>query len=376
MKNTDYSIFDKMIEGVQVISKDWRYIYVNDTVAKQGKTTREELLGHTMMEKYPGIKNTKLFKYIQKCMNNRMPCKFTNRFTFPDDSTGWFDLRMEPVEDGVFIMSFDITARKLLENELRLLNVTLEQKVLERTIDLNKSLEREKKLNDIKSTFVSLVSHEFRTPLSTILSSTNLAEKYTKTEQQDKRVKHFDRIKSSVKHLTIIMDEFLSLEKISQGKMTLKEEIFNLQKFLENIILELNEIRKEEQQINYTHKGEKEVALDKKILHNIMLNLLSNAIKYSDEQIDLITELNGQQIITLIVQDRGIGIPKEEQEKLFEQFFRASNAEKIQGTGLGLNIVKRYVDLLNGSINFTSQENKGTTFEVKIPNNLEDKAAS
>lgn len=155
----DYSVFDNMLEGVQVINRDWQYVYVNDAIVRQGKSTRDNLLGHTMMESYPGIEHTEVFSNIKKCMRERKPCQMINEFIFNDRTTGWFDLRMEPVEDGVLIMSFDITKQKQLENQLLRFNEALEEKVKVRTRELQESLEREKALNDMKSAFVSMASH-------------------------------------------------------------------------------------------------------------------------------------------------------------------------------------------------------------------------
>lgn len=242
----------------------------------------------------------------------------------------------------------------------------LEEKVKERTKELLESLGREKELSNMKSAFVSMASHEFRTPLSAILSSASLCQKYTNAEQQDKRDKYLNRIKSSVQSLTDILNDFLSIDKLEQGKVETKSEDFNLQEFLQNLIEEVEGMRKEEQSIRYIHTGNKDVLLDKKILRNVILNLLSNAIKYSDKDIEIKAEIQNKRL-TINIKDSGIGIPEEQQKNLFSKFFRADNAREIQGTGLGLNIVKRYVDLLNGTINFTSKENAGTTFTLTFP---------
>ncbi|MBK7850446.1 MAG: PAS domain S-box protein [Bacteroidetes bacterium] len=232
------------------------------------------------------------------------------------------------------------------------------------------SLEKEKSLNEMKSKFVSIASHEFRTPLSTILSSVSLLEKYNKPEESEKRAKHIDRVKSSVKNLTEILNDFLSLEKLEGGNIEAHPSEFDLVNFSEDVKEELQIVAKPGQIINYKHEGQiREVNLDKQVLRNICFNLLNNAIKYSQEgkEIDF-TTIIGDQIIVKVT-DHGIGIPAEDQEHLFERFFRAANVTAIQGTGLGLNIVRRYVQLLKGNIEFSSEINKGTTFTVKIPLN-------
>jgi len=254
----------------------------------------------------------------------------------------------------------DITERQRFNDEL-------EAKVIERTLELTHSLAREKELNDMKSRFVAMASHEFRTPLSAILSSLTLAESYSQAEHEDKRKRHINRIRASVKNLTVILDEFLSLDKVEQGKVEIEQERFDLYVFAEDLTEEVNGMLKQGQRIAYTYNGPREIIQDKKILRNIFLNLLSNAIKYSAEQQTIHLEINASSTdrnVIIQVRDEGIGIPIEEQNNLFSKFYRAKNAINIQGTGLGLTIVKQYVELLNGHISFISEPGKGTTFTV------------
>ena len=261
-----------------------------------------------------------------------------------------------------------IIERFKMYEAMQKLNLELEAKVDERTKELITSLEREKELNELKSRFVSMASHEFRTPLSAILSSISLVESYQKEEHLEKRKKHTDRIKSSVRNLVDILNDFLSLDKLEQGKVEVHKEKFELSEFADDLIEEVNGLLKQGQQINVSHSGDKEIVQDKKILKNILLNLLSNAIKYSaqDKEIYFLLEAHNNNV-SIRVKDEGIGIPEEEQENLFGKFYRAKNVTNIQGTGLGLNIVKKYVELLDGNISFTSAPNKGTTFTVELP---------
>lgn len=231
------------------------------------------------------------------------------------------------------------------------------------------ALEKERNLNEMKSKFVSIASHEFRTPLSTILSSVTLIDKYKNEEDNEKRLKHIERIKNSVKNLTEILNDFLSLEKLEAGRIETNLSTFDLVQFADDLREELQELSKTGQKIIYSHSGEHTmVTLDKQVLRNICINLLNNAIKYSPENsnIEFSSKINGS--IEITVADQGIGIPDEDQKHLFERFFRAANVTAIQGTGLGLNIVRRYVQLLRGSINFVSRVNKGTTFKAQFPN--------
>jgi len=250
-------------------------------------------------------------------------------------------------------------------------NASLEKKVMQRTYELTEALEREKQLNEMKSRFVSMASHEFRTPLSAVLSSISLVESYASDEQAEKRKKHIARIKSSVRNLTDILSNFLSLDKLEQGKIQTENLAFNIDEFMEDMLEEVdNMLKKKKQKIIYSSNGNGDIVQDKKILGNIMLNLLSNAAKYSPEEKDIYVDVDvkGENVI-ISVKDNGIGIPEEEQKNLFKNFFRANNATNIQGTGLGLSIVKKYVEVLKGNISFKSQPGNGTTFTISFPHN-------
>ena len=222
----------------------------------------------------------------------------------------------------------------------------------------------------MKSRFVTMASHEFRTPLSTILSSISLVNKYN--EGDEKISKHVHRIKSAVTNMTLILNDFLSAEKLDEGKVFLRKENLNLQILVNEILNEINGILKSGQSVNYVHEGTRDAYIDKQMTRNILLNLISNAIKFSPENktIQITTKVTETQVF-IEVSDQGIGIPAEEQEHMFERFFRAKNVTNIQGTGLGLNIVAKYLETMNGKINFTSELNKGTTFTITIPNETE-----
>lgn len=240
-----------------------------------------------------------------------------------------------------------------------------DQKNAERRLE--QALKKERDVGLLKSRFVSMASHEFRTPLTSILASAGLIDMYRERGQLDKQVKHVERIQSSVDNLTSILNDFLSLEKLESGKINLKTMPVDFLSFISELREEVSLMRKN-QLIEHRHEGDNIVDIDPHLVKNILINLLSNAIKYSPESeaVQLITEkANGRLKIQVV--DCGIGIPEEEQQQLFSRFFRASNATTIQGTGLGLTIVKRYIDLMNGSISFISRENEGTTFEVEIP---------
>ncbi len=279
-------------------------------------------------------------------------------------SLGYYTFAGEP-----YAVAFitDISKRKEAEESLLQTNANLERLVTERTLALTEALEREKELGELKSRFVSMASHEFRTPLSTVLSSVSLINSYIELGENEKTQKHVERIKNSIKNMTVILDDFLSLDKLEQGKVTVDRSVFNIVEFAEELLEEVRLICKNGQEILLHHHGFSEVYLDRKLVRNIFLNLLSNAIKYSNEGTKIIVEITIlEALITLSVQDFGIGIPDEDQKHLFDKFFRAKNASSIQGTGLGLNIVKHYAALMDGTLSFVSRVHEGTTFTIAL----------
>jgi signal transduction histidine kinase len=267
-------------------------------------------------------------------------------------------------------------------DEMRKLNADLEAKVEERTVilkealqrleqsqeELSEALDKERQLNEIKSRFVSMASHEFRTPLSTVLSSASLLSKYTTTDEQDKRNRHIEKIKGSVKHLNDLLEDFLSLGKLDEGKIGAIFGELNLKDVVHDTIEELKGLIKPGQNVQYEHHGQEIIESDKKLIKNILINLISNAIKFSDnnKNVYVASQVNQNQAV-ISVKDEGIGISDEDQEHLFSSFFRGKNAINIQGTGLGLHIVKRYLDLLGGDVDLQSELGKGTIITFTIP---------
>jgi PAS domain S-box-containing protein len=286
--------------------------------------------------------------------------------------------KRKEIEEAVYQQQQELAE---INKTIERLNQELESKVATRTEqlqgameqleaskdELTKALSKEKELGDLKSRFVSMASHEFRTPLSTILSSASLLAKYTLSEEQEKRDKHIQRIKSSVNNLTDILNEFLSLGKIEDGKVIANHIEFNIKEFVTSLCNEINGILKKGQKLMYEHSGITTVVLDPALLKNILINLLSNAIKFSGEnaEINIRTSLSHNKF-QLNVSDKGIGISNEDQKHLFERFFRGNNVTNIQGTGLGLHIVGKYIELLNGSISVESELEKGTEFIINF----------
>jgi two-component system sensor kinase FixL len=280
----------------------------------------------------------------------------------------------------------DISIQKEAEQKLRQYNNELELAVEERTRSLksvveklertkeevNISLLKEKEINQLKTRFVSMASHEFRTPLSSIQLSASLLERYYDHLNKQKIFTHLEKIKSAVVNLTEVLNDFLSVERIEAGKIKPINTEFDLDMLCLDIIEAMKMQTGEFQKINYKHIGKTtRLNLDSNMLQHCLVNLVSNAIKYSREDgyIELKTKITKEEC-SIFIKDEGIGIPKEDQAHLYETFFRASNTGDIGGTGLGLNIVKRYTELMNGRIDFESNENKGTLVKLTFPVNI------
>lgn len=287
------------------------------------------------------------------------------------------------IDTNKFIIGFvhDISIRKKGEEEIIKLNEDLEKKVNARTKELNQAIEeleksktelalllkKEKEISKLKSRFVSMAAHEFRTPLSTILSSIYLIENYTLSEENDKRKKHIDRIVSSVSIMTETLNEFLSVGKIEEGKIITKIAKFKLKDIVLDVIQSMNHSLKQGQIISYHHIGTKIASLDSSLFKHILQNLISNAIKFSPDnsKIEINSEINLDHII-LKVKDYGLGISKADQKHLKERFFRSENVLNIEGTGLGLHIVSKYTELLKGTMECISELEKGSEFIIKF----------
>lgn len=286
--------------------------------------------------------------------------------------------------DGKFVVAFiiDITLRKQAEERLKNYSAELERQVNNRTLileeaiqelqqtkkDLHNALNKERELNELKSRFVSMASHEFRTPLTTMMSSLSLVSKYKDNNDKENHSKHVGKIKTSINDLTDILNDFLSISKLEEGKIENIPEEINLKLFINDIITEMSAMATNGQKLIQDHSGSDTVHLDKKLLKNVMFNFISNALKFSPEGgLIEITSQATDTSVKISIKDNGIGISKEDQKHLFERFFRGHNATHIQGTGLGLNIVAKYAELMNASLDFESKENKGTTFIIIIP---------
>ena len=407
-----HAIFDTVIDGIITIDKDGIMESVNPAAANLFGYKQQELLGSNISMLMTSEHRSKHDGYLDRYqktgeariigIGREVPAKHKDGREIP------IRLAVSEVKlnNGQIIYTgiiHDLTEIKEAERTLIRLNQDLEARVTQRTLKLQEviselldvnsryekelahrkeieetllqneiklinMLEKEKELSELKSRFVSMASHEFKTPLSTILSSASLIRRYALDEHIDKREKHIDRINRSVKHLDAILNDFLSLSKLEEGRIDLTISRFPISAICNELIADMQSILKAGQHIEFQDMTNgKEIQTDKRILTNILINLVSNASKYSEEGKSIWCSASFEQDqLVLAVRDEGIGIPKSDQKHLFSRFFRASNAINIKGTGLGLHIILGYLKLIDGKIEFESELNKGSIFKIRL----------
>ena len=352
---------------IAVVSADHRILFMEGDEMQKLGLKREQIEGKTIGE----------LGYFSTQWKNQM-LEYTRK-TLAGDSFSYEILHKSRVYRGNSVPLRDESGSSpdpstlkddQQKNPFRVLfvytNIT-EQKRTE--VEMLNALKKERELGELKSRFVSMASLEFRTPLSTILSSANLIARQNEPGQEEKRLKNVERIRSSVRNLVDILNEFLSLGRLEEGKVSANPEVFDLVGFMNEIVQELQHAHKPGQQVHINSpQSAIEVQVDKQFARNIFLNLLSNALKYSPEgkPVDIVID-HHPPTFSVQIADRGVGIPEDEHKHLFDLFFRARNATNIQGTGLGLPIVKKYIDLMQGDIAVESQLEKGTTFTITLP---------
>jgi PAS domain S-box-containing protein len=374
-------LFMTATEGLVVVDADGRIMMQNPSLARMFGFGHNELLGRGIEDLLPDAIRAKhaahRSAYHKKPVQRSMGTGMELRGMRLDGSVFPVEVSLNHFEvDGkryVMALVSDITLRRLAEDELVRTNVELEDRVEKRTSELKAAqeglkgaLEKERELHALKSRFVSMASHEFRTPLSTIMGSIDLIARYA--SEDEKVDKHVKRIRSKVRELTAMLNEFLSLERIEQGVVQVQPaEVDVVHQCIEQIE-ELRGLAKPGQHIDYDHDGqERVISTDAQMLGHVVSNLVSNAVKYSPAGTPVVLRTSiDKGRLTITVTDQGVGIPAEDQQHLFDRFFRGSNVTTIQGTGLGLNIVKRYLDLLGGTIAFKSKPGE-TIFTVDLP---------
>ncbi len=390
------AIFQEAAIGIIVTNDAFEMILSNDYAHRLFGYSEDELLGQNISALIPNHLKSKHEGHLnhinQSPVSRPMGVGLDLKAKRKDESLFPIEISLSHFksDEQMFYIAFvsDVTLKRKVEMELILrnqeinqLNETLEAEVEARTQalqntleklelqtkELEHSLQKEIELGDLKTRFVSMASHEFRTPLTSILSSASLIEKYSQSADQPKRSQHIQRIKSSVAHLTEILEEFLSVGKLESGKVEVRPDMIMVEEFLADLVTEVDGMRRPGQQIILTLASNLyDFVSDTSMLRKVLLNGLSNALKFSQKDVFLKASLHEQDLFIEII-DQGIGISDADQKHLFERFFRGGNANVIPGTGLGLHLMDRYMRLLGGELKLRSELGLGTTLTIQIP---------
>ncbi|SNR34096.1 PAS domain S-box-containing protein [Lutibacter agarilyticus] len=377
-KTSFYKVcFDSMQIGILVFNQERKIVLANQPLADLLGVDEVYLLQHKIDAFF---KHTEIFKaYIQNPEEEIFKSTIELEEFHANGSSIFLELNFGKMvyEGELYFKALisDISLRKLKEVKITKLNVQLEEEVRirnlkleEAVIQLKKTLNKEKELNSLKTKFITLASHEFKTPLSAILSSTELMAKYANLLNTGKLNEHLQKVKMMVNRLNGMLDDLLTLENIETGQVSTNFSHFNYNDLIQEIIIATKPHLKKNQTINIEKSDLKLIYHDFNILKIILTNLLYNAIKFSKENSEIFLKISSSKSnLHLSVKDSGIGIPKAEQGFIFTQFFRAKNAIYYPGTGIGLNIIKGYINRFKGDIKFTSVENEGSVFIIKLP---------
>lgn len=390
------AIFHEAAIGIIVTNASFNMILSNEYAHRLFGYSEDELMGQNISILIPNHLKSKHEGHLEKInhspVSRPMGVGLDLKAKRKDESLFPIEISLSHFksDEQMYYIAFvsDVTLKRKVEMELILrnqeinqLNESLEAEVearthaLQQTLEqlelqtkeLELSLQKEIELGDLKTRFVSMASHEFRTPLTSILSSASLIEKYSETADQPKRSQHIQRIKSSVAHLTEILEEFLSVGKLEAGKVEVRPDEFNVPEFLSDLVTELDGMRRPGQQISTViDESLSDFVSDTSMLRKVLLNGLSNALKFSQKEVFLKARMQDEELFIEIV-DQGIGISEADQKHLFERFFRGGNANVIPGTGLGLHLMDRYMRLLGGELKLRSELGLGTTLTLTLP---------
>lgn len=351
------AVIDIQTELISRYQPDGTLTFVNDAFAKYFGTTTHALIGENLLALLPEKKHQGFLNRIKTMLADQTPNKFENRVDRVGFEPRWQIWTEQPIlndEGEVFeiqAVGVDITNRKKSE------------------IVLKQALERERELGELKSRFVTMASHEFRTPLTTIMSTASYLELAEKKISTEKRLSRLGKIRQAATNMTQLLEDVLLFGKADAGRILYEPDFLNIPNFLTELIEDIQAGDKQSHVIEFTNDMTvDQVFVDEKLLRQITTNLITNAIKYSPTGSTICVQIeNNEQMFFLNVTDRGIGIPKKDQAHIFTPFHRATNVRDISGTGLGLAITQKAVEKHGGKIAFKSADGVGTTFSVEIP---------
>ncbi len=376
------STLDTILEGCQLVDFEWRFLYLNEAAATQNRRPNAELMGQRMPDAWPGIEVTTLFAMLSRAMAQRIALHGEHIFHFADGQTGWFDVRAQPVREGLFIMSNDISERKRAEQALHDLNESLELQVIERTRDLEAARERAEAADHIKSSFLATMSHELRTPLNSIIGFTGIVLQGLPGPLNPEQKKQLGMVQGSARHLLDLINDVLDISKIEAGQLEVRSTPFDLAESIERVAASVGPLVAKKGLTLRVDLHDKlgTMVSDRRRFEQIVLNLVNNAAKFTERGGITITASRSPASSTLAsdppidfvridVADTGIGMHEADLERLFQPFRQLDTGLQRQheGTGLGLAICRRLTDILGGRVSVTSAKGEGSVFTVELP---------
>ncbi|MDY7020843.1 MAG: PAS domain S-box protein [Cyanobacteriota bacterium] len=348
-----FTAIEAAIDGIALL-KDGQYVYLNPAHVKLfGYNRPEELIGQSWTTLYNPSELERFQRDVFPALGENQAWRGEAIATRKDGSTFPEEVSLTLAPDGTLIcVCRDITQRKQAEREIF------------------KALEKEQELNQLKSRFITLMSHEFRTPLAVISSSAGILETFNHKLSEEKRQKHIQKIQTQIQHSIQLLDEILLINQAETNQLVFDPQPLDLVDFCQKIIAKIQQSNDNHSiELSYPQDHQEiPVVMDQTLLQHILTELLSNAIKYSPDEGKIDLRLSFvEDNVCFQVQDRGIGIPPTDREHLFESFYRAENVGNIQGTGLGLSIIKQCIDSYGGEIIIESGVNQGTTVTIALP---------
>ncbi len=351
------AVLESQAELICRFKADTTLTFVNSAYANYFGKMPDELIGKKWLTLVPEDQHDGILKHINDIVSGREPVTYEHEAINSHGEVRWQQWTDKPIfnEDGAMVelqsVGIDITERKKAE------------------IALRQALEKERELGELKSRFVSIASHEFRTPLTTILSTASFLEMAEGQISSEKRLARLEKIQTAANGMTELLNDVLLFGKAEANRLEYQPKPMDIVAFSTEIIEDIQATTGDKYHFTYSnHLQNPNVTFDDKLMRQIINNLVSNAVKYSPQggeiRFELAYELNS---LIIAVSDQGIGIPERDQPHLFEPFHRAKNARNIAGTGLGLAITKKAVETHGGEITFESTHNQGTCFTIRIP---------
>ena len=347
-----------MLEGVQVIDREFRYLYVNGAVAKQAKSSRRELIGRSMMENFPGIEKSDMFGFLKLCMADGKPHQMINEFDFPDGSKGYFELRLQPVVDGVLILSFDVTGQKVAEKAVLDANLFLEEKVRRRTSELtakNRELEQ----------FVFVASHDLQEPMRTISNYISVLQEDYGQKLDPAALRHLQAMDGAAKRQQALIRALLEYSRLGRDQEPIAVD---MAKMVGEVISDLRNLIESSGAV-ITVGGMPKVKGFETELRQVFQNLITNAIKFRKPGAVPKVAVESEQADgkwRFSVRDNGIGIDPRHFGRIFQMFQRLHSNAEYEGNGIGLANCKKVVELHGGEISVQSALGEGSSFAFTL----------